>query len=640
MKRTKENLLAQHQAFLKDKGQAPPEFKFSFSKLPKGAALQAAGLWVLAAIACFALPLLLPDLGKELYKNKALAHVPQFELSNHVFKGQFKPTSHIGDTRPTQDATYKGISILTANGVRNLKNEDKAQQYVSQLETSEFNKNTQEIYQGLTQMKGLGLLDGAQSKPFVSKYYNLLLSLLERHSGFRLNAQRSASVGATYYALQALTVLGKLEDFKKSEAFQPAIGFVLSMKDQDNGGYRDAAGENATVEATYHAVQVLDERNDKDVKVYEGLDVFLFQCQSRDGGFSDLPIQDVSQLYSKHSSLATTAQAIYILEFLKAHNVISFSFTDASSSSYTAGLNYLRSCLSWNYGVLPHYPASETSLTATYYFLRLVDKFPHVAYGTPRVLQTLSVSFGVLFLLYAIFHFYQPQMNGKTVQEVRSEMRTIGILLALSAISLHLWAPGTVLLYLCFAAYLAIRLYDVLAADNSDGLMPMVAAGTCLTFVGAVFAMSFLSPLVFSNVIVFYVLAIWGAVATLVVTLTAAYVTGIKKMSFYLNAAFVAWILNTVVGYAYLYGRGEMAVVYRHLVIHGHIPAILVFAPVITFALAHAFAAAGASAYLNLSAAPPKRKKPAKPAPAKPLQTIEAAPSADADADAPAPAED
>jgi len=79
------------------------------------------------------------------------------------------------------------------------------------LEAKDFNKNTQDIFQGIVQLKGLGLLkEGSVSQQYADKYYNILLSLTERHSAFRLNTLRSASVSATYYAFQAIVSCSKL----------------------------------------------------------------------------------------------------------------------------------------------------------------------------------------------------------------------------------------------------------------------------------------------------------------------------------------------------------------------------------------------------------------------------------------------
>jgi hypothetical protein len=96
MKRTKESLLAQQAANKKDKNLAA----FSFIKFPNSQILRASVLFQALALACFVLPFFLPDLGKELYRQKAIQSVGQFELTNEVFKGQFKSSTHSGDTRP------------------------------------------------------------------------------------------------------------------------------------------------------------------------------------------------------------------------------------------------------------------------------------------------------------------------------------------------------------------------------------------------------------------------------------------------------------------------------------------------------------------------------------------------------------
>lgn len=102
MKRTKESLLAQ--ATQKhEKGVN----SFSFLKFPNAQTLRVSITFLVFALVFFAFPVFLPDLGKELYRQKAIQSVSQFELTNEIFKGQFKSSTHSGDTKPN-----KGLRFL------------------------------------------------------------------------------------------------------------------------------------------------------------------------------------------------------------------------------------------------------------------------------------------------------------------------------------------------------------------------------------------------------------------------------------------------------------------------------------------------------------------------------------------------
>ena len=125
MKRSKEALLAQQAAHKHEKGVN----SFSFVKFPNAQTLRTSILFLILGAICIAIPVFLPDLGKELYRQKAVQSVAQFELTNELFKGQFKSTTHSGDTRPNKglylnhytkesdthtDATFMAVSILTS----------------------------------------------------------------------------------------------------------------------------------------------------------------------------------------------------------------------------------------------------------------------------------------------------------------------------------------------------------------------------------------------------------------------------------------------------------------------------------------------------------------------------------------------
>lgn len=82
------------------------------------------------------------------------------------------------------------------------------------LEAKDFDQNAEKIYRGVMQLKALGL-QGSVAEQYSNKYYTLLQSLAEPRSAFRMDSSHSASVSATFYALQAIVrthVLARTDD--------------------------------------------------------------------------------------------------------------------------------------------------------------------------------------------------------------------------------------------------------------------------------------------------------------------------------------------------------------------------------------------------------------------------------------------
>jgi hypothetical protein len=616
IKRTKEALIAQHQARKADKGGGERlNIKFSFTQFPEPAVLRRSVFFLILGVAFFLLPVLIPDVGKAFYRQRAVAKVYDFELSNEVLKGQFKRTAHSGDTRPDEEATFMAVSILTNNGQQVVEKEA----LVKNIKTDqESNKNMQQIYQNIVQLKGLELLKDSVSEKYTSEYYDLILSLTERHSAFRLNVGRSASVSATYYAFQAIKELDKMNQFKQREEFNSAIHFVASMKDPATGGFRNSAGENATLLATWHAINILSEQTPKReivAKAYENVAKFVFSCQTLDGGFLNTPAKTVEQrLYGK-SSMAATSQALYILNALQQNGVVSFTFTDPLYQLYYDATSYLQGCLSLFHGVLGHFPSNRPDLEATYYFLRLADAYPNFSFGIPRNLQYTSYGVGIAFLLYALYTFYSPQILYNPTKHMKTEVKRAVIFLSVGAVALRCCPPLAIVVYLVFVVYLAIRFYDVQSTDTTEGMMLLIAAVNTFCFLGMVFLFVYTAPMVFAaNLRVFYALGGWAAVCTFVVIIGAAYMTDIKKVRFYTDSAFLAWILNTVLFYSFVYGRGEMDLVYKLMVLQGHFPLLFVVLPAVLLVLAYAFSAGGVVFYFTSYAKPTKKPKSPKTA--------------------------
>jgi len=99
----------------------------------------------------------IPPVDKHASLNNLISKVNEYELQNDLQAGQFRFTTHKGDTKTNLDATFYGISILTSKSSEILKNEAKVKSFVQTFETHEFNKNVYDIYKGIVLMKRLGI---------------------------------------------------------------------------------------------------------------------------------------------------------------------------------------------------------------------------------------------------------------------------------------------------------------------------------------------------------------------------------------------------------------------------------------------------------------------------------------------------
>eukprot|EP01089_Gocevia_fonbrunei_P006020 TRINITY_DN1653_c0_g5_i1.p1 TRINITY_DN1653_c0_g5~~TRINITY_DN1653_c0_g5_i1.p1 ORF type:complete len:627 (+),score=156.48 TRINITY_DN1653_c0_g5_i1:147-2027(+) len=585
--RTKEALIAQYD-IKKRKGLK----RFSLASSTESST---AFLLIGIAIVLLVVPFILPDLTKGFWQSRITGAVLKQELSNDVYSGQFKLSPFSGDTKPNSDATFWGVYITKNAGLK-LQNEASAQTYIQQKHEGLFNNNTKEIYQGIVTLKSLGLLtldeQSPISKQIVDKYYATLLALNEKYSGFLPAADFSSTVEATYYAFEAIQELGRFEDFRARAEFDSAIGFVVSMKDAETKGFRNTASNNATIATTYQAVQVLKHKESELVSgALAGVEKFVQSTQVKDGGFLDVPVESVEELYTSVSTSATTSQALYILHTLKKLGLITLGLTDVNGVMYFDGVSYLKSTLNYKYGIVRSFPGQGTDLEGAYHFQRLVKDFP-VSYGTPRIVEFSFVGLALYLIVYAIFVYARSQLRRQTLKEVGSVIRTVTFFVVLGAIALVVYPAAAIVVYLAFVAYVAVKYYEISLTDNTDGMMIVTAVCHTATFLAAYAVFVVLSPVSFANVRVFYIVTGVEIVAFFGVTLVAVYTAEVNRISFYVSAGFLGWVANVVLFYSFLYGRGDFDIAFRLLFIHGHFPIVFVVLPIITL-----FAAYGMSAY-------------------------------------------
>eukprot|EP01090_Pellita_catalonica_P013164 TRINITY_DN3056_c0_g1_i1.p1 TRINITY_DN3056_c0_g1~~TRINITY_DN3056_c0_g1_i1.p1 ORF type:complete len:637 (+),score=104.06 TRINITY_DN3056_c0_g1_i1:59-1969(+) len=586
--------------------------QFSLKKVPSGRAITRIFTFVLVAVALFIVPVIMPDVGKGLYRNKVVSAIRDFELKNDVTPGQFKRTIHSGDTTPSYDATFMAISILSDAGF-SLGDKDSSRTYVLQKHHAQFNNNTKEIYQGIVLMKSLGLLNGDKADQAKQNYYDLLLSLTERHAAFRINSDYSASVDATYFAFEAIKELGKMEDFKTREEFNSAIHFVRSAKHPESKGFRNTGGVgggNATLLATWYAIQVLmtqDVSLPSVADAFEGVENFVYSCQAKDGGFLNSPVDSHDDLYYRKSTSAATSQAVFVLSALAEKGLISLAVTSSTSGLYYAAVSYLRACLSLTNGVVSEYPSTETDLDGTFYFLKLINSYNSFTYGTPRGLQLLSVGLGGLFLVAAVYAFVRDQLPLGAFRPLLGIFKNSAFFLAAGAITLR-WCPQcAVITYTVFAVYLGMLFFNSFGRDAETMIQLVVAHNVC--FVGMVFVFLTVSPVIFANLQVFYAITLWGTASAFTISAVGCYFIGnIRRVKFFATCGLLAWIGNTVLFYSFLYGRGEIEVIYRMVVIHGHFPLVFFVLPLASLVATYGLSAYGA--YLMIDYLSPESSSP------------------------------
>jgi len=229
-----------------------------------------------------------------------------------------------------------------------------------------------------------------------------------------------------------------------------------------------------------------------------------------------------------------------------------------------------------------------------------VDRFPGVSYGIPRAFQLSLVGAGVLALLVAAFLYTRSRLPKGTTKDLLNTLLWSGVFLSIAAYSLGLFPALSVLVYLSFAVYLSIRFYELAQNDQSDGYLFVVMTFHVACFLGMVMAFLMVSPVIFGNLKIFYLLGLWEIVSSLIVTIVSCYTTRINKIAFYVKAGFLGWIANTVLFYSLLYGKGEMeTVVYRMIVVHGHFSLIFVVLPLVTLIVVYGLAAYAAYFYFE-----------------------------------------
>lgn len=539
---------------------------------------------VVVGVALVFVPFFLPNLFVSTIIAGQFDTVSSLQLTDPVNTGLFKKTTRSGDTKPSSDATFQALFIL---GVAGLKNTDKLVDFVKKLHGTAFDKNTKNIYQGLMMLK----FTSQFTKDIADKYYNILLQLAEPHSAFRLDHAHAASLSATYYAFKAISLLGKMDDFKASRSteYQSALHFVRLMRDQKSGGYRDAAGKNATVSSSFHAVNILLESGASVDDVFKlagegdaSLDTFLAGCQASDGGFAN-------SWAESRSSAVTSIQALHLASLLR-------SVLPLQRVNLYAATSYLRACISLHHGVAQS-DVGDFDLEANYFFAVLVRAFPGLQYGTPRWLEVSLVAGGISLALFGIFSCVRSMIPGLNSKELNRSLCLSAILLTAGCAFMLVSPPVAIFAYLILATYVSIEGFEMVEADLVQPYTAGYGAGYGAAHLLLFLGMSFVVPVAFPQLAGLYALVLWAVPMSVLAAYVGCYVAGKNCLKRFMNGAFLGWAGSMAVEFAMLYARGDLAEVVRLASVRGHLFSVFVLAPLVTLLLSYVFTSVGCLVY-------------------------------------------
>jgi len=289
----------------------------------------------------------------------------------------------------------------------------------------------------------LGLLSNERGKKYANKFYTNLLALSEANAGFRVNSLHASSISATFYAFQAIETLGKLDEFRKKQSgtYIAALNFVQATQDNETKGFKDTPQSEPSIQATYHAVRLLQGYNDTALR---GLSSFLFVTQAQDGGFLQYPVESFYEYTKSVSDAVTTAQGLYVLETLRNKDLLPMiPSLDFFTSADNAAHSLLQSCLTSD-SVKRNDQSKHADLEATFYFLQLVKDFPTLSYGILRLIYSTFEGAGISLLLVAVLIFYSEQFGSEKL--IRSPLFVAPILLIVGAAGVLFFSLNLLLL--------------------------------------------------------------------------------------------------------------------------------------------------------------------------------------------------
>ncbi len=505
-------------------------------------------VFVALSLVSFAAIFFIPEYQRnEIYASAV--DLDEYVLKDPVNPSLYRSTARSGDTHPTLSALFHATNILRESSGK-ISDEKRVKAYLSSVE--EGLETTEGIYHLVAASSFVKALTPSASE----KHYQALLDLIDPASGFRPSQHKTASVAATYQALEAISFLGKIDAFKATAKFESAIRFVRTSKAENLTGYIDSYKAEPTLSATYYAFKTLSKY--AALKEEEKADIvsFVLSCQSADGGFLEHSVHNNEERFYTLGSLETTAHAVETLLALQDVDLHSLLLPIQNFPIYNA-ISFVRSCVSVG-SILSRSTDYFASISATDALIELVNLHHKINFETPRSLQVGLFGAGLFFLSLALYYVYRAKLGKVKGFDVHHVVTGSSLLLLVTAAVLKT-SPNFSVIPLVFLSGFLMKSYfdnlEDLFKTGEDTVLALALGGSTI-YGGFIFFSVYLSPLAFTQMSLYYVLVCWSAVGVFgAVVIAKALLGGQKPHSFYYGAATMSWITNTLILYSLLYSR-------------------------------------------------------------------------------------
>eukprot|EP01104_Vermistella_antarctica_P017837 TRINITY_DN6412_c0_g2_i1.p1 TRINITY_DN6412_c0_g2~~TRINITY_DN6412_c0_g2_i1.p1 ORF type:complete len:580 (+),score=144.11 TRINITY_DN6412_c0_g2_i1:231-1970(+) len=528
----------------------------------KSSAIFSAALLVTAitlAVMCITLP---PVFDVMNVHTTAVSSIQWFALNDPVNIGSYSNTPRLGDTNPSLAATFYSVSALGKDALTNKNDTIKyAEKYAR---SGKANGIAEDMYQLSSLLFALDLLTDDLRTTFLDDVNNL------RHEdgGFRTDSStEEPSLSGTYHAfktLDLLTVASSNDHFtpdQKKEMF----AYVSGMQRKEDGGFAEKAGANSTVTATYQALDMLESLDSVDV---DAIVKYIISTQAADGGHSDIAL-DVDDRHRHVSSVAITGKAL----------AVTFRVAPDNKDLVSRASTYIAASVA-SYGIRTTSESTMADIEATHFAFPLLMKMAPADIHVRGVLFALAIVLGSCGALM----WYRDQLGKVLGPRVQRQVFISLALLVAGGVAVQFYTTIAVVVYLFLGIYFTISFYQLTENDTDDEML-LVAMINSFLSVGIVVWLEARNHSLFAQLTIFQVLVVWSSLSSVVTVLGSSFLVQKNSLVFYVNAAFLTWLMNTIFLAIFVYVKSEITVVMRLVQLKGLFPSICVAYPFATLAL-------------------------------------------------------
>jgi len=186
------------------------------------------------------------------------------------------------------------------------------------------------------------------------------------------------------------------------------------------------------------------------------------------------------------------------------------------------------------------------------------------------------------------FFLYKDQLPEQTVDQISRQALRVLFFLVAGSFALRFLPSLAILVYLLFAVYLAVESYELFRTNYNLDLL-YVAFAISGVFLLPIWGLVHWAPFVTSQLSFFFVSVGWLALSTFVGTLGALNFKVKSGLLSTLNAAFQSWAINFAVQYSFLYGRGDMDLIYRVFSAQHQFPIGFILLPFLSLCFSYLF---------------------------------------------------